>query len=91
MVFIGAAQAPLRLSVARLNHSGPAFPNDDCRGRAANRHDRENFLTAIARWDAPAAIGVLLEKYAVHVRKAVLLLYYEYGCRLHPWLWLLKP
>src|SRR6185369_14028429 len=50
MAFADGSQAPLRLSVARLNHSGPAFPHDDYRARAT---DREDFPTAIAPWYTP--------------------------------------
>ena len=85
MAFADGSQAPLRLSVARLNHSGPY------RVRATNRRDREDFPTAIAPWYAPAVIRVLLKKYAAQFRKAVPLFYYGYGCRLQPWLSLVKP
>jgi hypothetical protein len=91
MAFAGGCQAPLRLSVARLSHSGPAFPHGDCRVRAPNRRNRENLLTMIAGWYAPAVTRVLLKKYAAQFRKAVPLFYYGYGCRLQPWLCLLKP
>jgi hypothetical protein len=91
MAFADGSQAPLRLSVARLNHSGPAFPHDDYRVRATNRPDREDFPTAIAPWYAPAVIRVLLKKCAAQFRKAVPLFYYGYGCRLQPWLSLVKP
>jgi hypothetical protein len=33
----------------------------------------------------------LLKKYAAQFRKAALLFTYGYGCRLQPWLCLLKP
>jgi len=91
MAFAGGSQAPLRLSVARLNHSGPAFAHDDYRVRATNRRDREDFPTAIAPRYAPAVIRVLLKKCAAQFRKAVPLFYYGYGCRLQPWLSLVKP
>ena len=81
MAFAGGSQAPLRLSVARLNHSGPAFLQEDYRVRATNRRDREDFPTAIAPWSAPAVIRVLLKKCAAQFRKAVPLFYYGYGCK----------
>jgi hypothetical protein len=69
----------------------PLFLTMTIESGATNRRDREDFPTAIAPWYAPAVIRVLLEKYAAQFRKAVPLFYYGYGCRLQPWLSLVKP